>query len=1391
MCCHFVTRPYEPWRSIDSAGAIAITIFRLHEVVSVARFSEVGSGMTPPAHAGGRSGIRTTARGACHLDFIRPRDSISCMGNRAAKKRFSHRTQNEFHGVRGPWMLTRDNIQDILPLSPLQEGMLFQAMRQEARGDAAYILQIRFALVGPLNLAAFHVSWDELVARHDALRTVFRASGADRPLQLILRVVPTSLTWVEIPHPTAEAVAELARNERLTGFDLATEPPTRLVCVRLTADRTDVIWTFHHIVLDGWCVGLLQRELAALYAARCEGRPPALPPAPGYGRFIGWLGQHAPADTLGYWQRALDGITGPPTLPGHRDQRTLAAGARTRMMRTHHLVLDVAVSAVLREHAAAAGTTIGVLLQTLWGILLGRLNDTDDVVFGSVAAIRPPALAGSDAIVGLCINTVPLRIRFDWDRSLAAALIRSRDAMADWLENAHGSLPDILAQPRLGGFALNHLVTVENYPMTKAAEFAPGIVIDAVEADMPNSFDFSLTIFPEPALRATFSYDAAAFEPEAVPALATRYARLLRVAAEGMDRIAGAIDLLGDEERSDLVGPNSRGAGLATAPNVAAARRAVMAMAAERPALFHAGRVLTHRDLENRSLWLARDLSAAGIGPGACVALAAPISDRFCVAMLACQRLGAAFVPVDPAASADRIAYILRDSGAALLLIDGTDLMTDAPGTPPRFDLAAWRPGGTPECEPPDPPPGATAYVIYTSGTTGMPKGVRVGQASLLNYVAWLRSTGWFDETTRTILLNPPNFDLGYTALFGALLLGGFVALPTEPDRRDPARAIHMIVEQRVDFLKLAPSYLHALLEHPASGALADAPLRTVLLGGEEQRIDDLRRLAALCPTVRLVNHYGPTETTIGCIAGPLDQDVLAGMVSPQRIGRPVANTRILICDRAARPMPRGAAGEILVGGAALAEGYVDGKADLERFVTIGGERFYRTGDYGMWLDDGGILFLGRRDDQVKVRGYRVSMREVEALLRATGEVVDCAVLPTREPDGAIVLTAYVVLTDPLACDVRHLRERLSGRAPEHLIPDVIMPVSRLPLTENGKIDRAALALARPPPPVARPTTTGTPLEEELREIWRDVLFRENIDLDDDFFALGGHSLKAVRVLSRVRRRLGAELAIRDLFEYRTIRTLARRVEYGPSALSRTLVLRDDGAGSRSLFLLPPTLGTATAYKEMVDLLPGPLIVHGLQCAGFDRDERFPESIETMAADFASRIQSASPCQVYNLAGWSLGARLALETGLALERLGARTRLCLLDWAPRPADAPREEALRFEAMRGLPFWGRVIDELQAGLTPADVQRIEALARHLDGLAGATTCGGGLRADILCLEATGNAVAGEMAGLRALTSGLFRVVRVPGNHYTMFHPENIGPVVQAFGRYLAGAWPSLV
>lgn len=1292
--------------------------------------------------------------------------------------------------------LTREAIQAVYPLTSFQEGALFHDLLEQGQERRAYFQQLVFRIRGPLDVTAFEAAWNAVIARHDSLRTLFRPSGGQRPMQLVLKQHRLSLLHRDLSHlPLTKqepAITQAILADQTQPFDLTREVPLRMTVLQCSPLERVVIWSFHHILMDGWCISLLQGDLAAAYAARTGGPAWTPEPAPQLGQYLRWLGAHPEARNPAFWQQYLDDYQPQPLWP----RAPTVAPDQPRQHQVQALAFSEPLSHDLRQLASSLRCTLGTLWQALWGLTLARWQDWDDCVFGWVTATRPVDLPGAERILGPLINTLPVRLRLSPEQCFADWVTQIQQDSLQWQDHRHVHLAEI--NPGSHEALFDHFIAFENYPKDQRFGggeeiLAPGIVVQDVTPYMPNNYRFSVAVYPDAAIRMEFSFDAARIDPISVQRLGERLRLVAQQASANPQRRLLDFSVLTHAERRQLETWSQGAPSARTLPTIAEWLETRLAAV-----LQDANTTLNRQQLQQQVqaiAWALREHWGIQAGQRVAVLLAPGVA--MVSAMLACLRLGAAFVPLDPKAPVQRITHILGDSQASLLIQDADQApaLTLAHTTWAALLAQAQAAPTAPALPIPEADP--TAYLIYTSGTTGQPKGVCVGQQALLNYTAWLQRDIGLGPADCGLLLSSPAFDLGYTALFGLVLNGGRLIILSPEQWRDPEFIIDCILREEVSFLKITPSLLDVLLRAANRERLAEArSLQRVFLGGEPQSFALLRQFHAYCPWVQLFNHYGPTEATIGCIAGAMDPAFIAQPQPVQRIGRPIAGAEIHIVDRHLQPVAQDSQGELLLGGEGLAQGYQASAGEIAaaRFVTRPGpdgepRRYYRSGDYGYWLEDGQIAFLGRRDEEIKIRGYRVDLAGVADALRHLPGVRDAAVLAQPLPDGSLQLLGFVVATaatHPL--DPATVRQHLSAQLPDYMLPGRIHSVPEIPTTANGKLDRAALLAEAATRSAAGPAATPeslTATQSALRNLWREILGQQAIGLEDDFFALGGHSIRAIAIVSEIKRRMHCELSLADVFTYPRLRDLATQIDarqrqaHQPPGALHHLWLRNDPPATTDTPLwvwLPPTLGSPTVYQPLMAHVPGPLRCLGLFCPGFAGDTPWAESMEALGRAYADAILAldSPPTQ---LVGWSFGGVSALFTAQALAVHGLRPRLILLDCQPRlatdPRPDPQAQTVSFADVAAAGARGHsLVSTLTQNLSGADLADVERRAQHHDALAHHAIFTGRLSVPIIAIEAADEARRSAMQRLQAVTTGRFTHYASPGDHFSMLEEPNI-------------------
>ena len=1120
---------------------------------------------------------------------------------------------------------------DELPLSFAQERLWFLARLEP--DSPAYNVPTALRLRGRLSVPSLGAALDALLARHAALRTRF-ADRDGRPVQIVEEARPVTLRGLDLSRIDGAAreteLSRLALSEALRPFDLSHAPLLRAALVRLAPEDHAVLFAMHHIASDGWSSGILAGEIGALYAAALERRAPALAPLPiQYADYAiwqrAWLSGGTLDAQLAWWREALApaarGGALPPALELPTDRPR--GSQTTKRGATRFYSIPAERLHGLDRLAQEEGATPFLLFLSAFGALLGRASGQDDFAVGTLVANRTRAQV--EGLIGVFMNTLALRLDLSGDPSFRELVRRAKSLSLGAF--AHQEMPferivsEIQPDRDLGGSPLfSVMLLLQNAPAGALA--LPGLALERVAYEKTTSkLDLTLTLFQGAAgLGAQYEFDLDLFDPATMLRMGARFSALLAAASAEPDRPLSSWPAgTTPEMHQTLVEWNDRPAPYE--PRVCL-HRMVEAQADRTPGALAviadgvAGAELTYAELEERANRLANRLIGLGVVRGARVAIAVERSLDLIVAILGTLKAGAAYVPLDPSYPADRLAYLFEDSKVAAVVAQErfvASLPTAAALTVPvvRIDVDA----GLAEESASRPEVGSSpddlAYVIYTSGSTGKPKGVLIPHRAIGNRVQWQLWAHPFEPGERLLQKTPTSFDASVWELFAPLAAGGVLVFAQPDGHRDAAYMARAIAEHGVGTLQLVPSMLQAFVEEPELAR--GSTLRRVFAGGEALPTALARRLDERLG-IPLHNLYGPTETAIDVASRPRVGEVAGKTISP--IGRPLPNLKLLLLDRERRPVPLGVPGELCVGGANLAWGYL-GRPDLsaEKFVPdpeaalpfrpaadgFGpGARLYRTGDLARFLPDGEIEYLGRIDSQVKIRGFRIELGEIESLLRSHPQVAQAAVIARSGEEGGggdKRLVAYVVPAQGTAREdlsAADLKAFLGRELPEHMVPADYVTLEALPTLPNGKLDLAALPAPTDPAAVRAIAIAApkTPVEEVLATIWAQVLGLDAVSVSDSFFDLGGHSLLALQVTARARAAFGVPVKVRTLFEAPSVQQLARRIEAARAAAT---------AGAEPL---PP-------------LLPVP------------RDRPLPLSFAQERLWFLDRLLPGSP--VYNL----------------------------------------------------------------------------------------------------------------------------------------------------------------
>ncbi|MEW5926225.1 MAG: amino acid adenylation domain-containing protein [Gemmatimonadota bacterium] len=1319
-------------------------------------------------------------------------------------------------GVQAPPVVPTPRDGSPLPLSFAQQRLWF--IDRLEPGRPTYNMPFSLRLRGPVDARALAAALREVVRRHEALRTVFRAVEGE-PVQVVRSAAPFPLPTVDLgglPEDAREAEAlRLVAEDASRSFDLERGPLLRAALLRLGAEDAVLLGAMHHVVSDGWSMGVFFRELSALYAASAAGEPSPLPELPvQYADYAAWQRAHLAGEALegqlGYWRERLAGMPPLLELPTDRPRPPVASDRGGAVA----FALPTGTAAALRALARREGATLFTVLLAGFQALLARYAGTDDVPVGTAVAGR--TRLETEGLIGFFVNTLVLRGDLSGGPTGRALVGQARGRMLE--AHAHQDVPfeRLVEELRVERTRAHAPLFQAMFTFTPAA---PGDGLRLGEADVEplvaqvarEKFDLTLGMGGEgDALAGGLSYRTDLWEAATVERMAGHFAALLEGLAREPERRAAELPLLDGAERRQVVEEWGHVPG-ARAPELTM-HALVAAHAARAPgavALVWGEERVSYAELVRRAGRLANHLRRLGVGPESRVGVCLERSPEMVVALLGILQAGGAYVPLDPAYPRERLAYMLADSGADVL-VTVEPLLERCP-RPAGAAVCLDRDAAAIARESDAPPavevsPEGLAFIVYTSGSTGEPKGAEVPHRAVPGVFLGV-DYARFDAGETHLQHSSTSWDALVLELWGALLTGGRCVL--YPGRTsEPGLLGEQVREHGVTTLWLTSAYFNLVVDTRPEIL---AGVRQVMTGGDAVSAPHLRRARELYPELRLVNGYGPSECTVFSTCHVVPRG-FAGATVP--IGRPVGDRRVHLLDAGGEPVPVGVPGELHVGGPAVGRGYRDrpeltaAKFVPDPFSPEPGARLYRTGDLARWRPDGTLEFVGRADFQVKIRGFRVEPGEVEATLAGHPDVREAAVVAREDAGGERRLVAYAVPEAGAEPAAEGLRAWLGERLPEYMVPAALVVLERLPLTSRGKTDRRALPAPEWGAAERAYVAPRTPAEEALAGIWAEVLGVDRVGVADDFFALGGHSLLAVRLLARVERATGVRLPLAVLFAAPTVEALAAELRRGrPEGEGSPLVpIRPEGEGT-PLFLVHPVGGNVLAYAALARHLDPRRPVYALRSRGLAEGEAPAGSLDEMAADYLRALREVQPAGPYRLGGWSMGGVVAWEMARRLEAAGERVEtLALVDshlpallGGPRPDDE-RTRVRIFAADLGLPpgeldpageddgaggsHLRRVLERAHAaGVLPADVdagrmERLYAVFRgNLEALHAypARPYGGAV---LLLRAAERDPSAADTLGWERVAAGGVELRTVPGSHFTLVREPHAAALAAA-------------
>ncbi|KAA3617203.1 MAG: amino acid adenylation domain-containing protein [Calditrichaeota bacterium] len=1040
-----------------------------------------------------------------------------------------------------------ENIQDIYPLSPMQQGMLFHTLY--APETEAYSEQISCQLNGRLNVDAFKRAWQEVLNRHDILRSAFIWEDVDEPLQVVHQQLDIPFELIDWTDKSEElqkkSVKEFANEQRKIGFELNSAPLISIKIIRLNEKAYHFVLTHHHLLWDGWASPLILGEVFKLYDAYDNGNEIQLETPRPYSDYIGWLQQQDMEQAKAFWKNRLDGISAPTPLSVNKVSHT---GESEYKVVSHNF--DEQVSTKLQALAKEQQITLNTIMQGTWGLLLARYGRLDDVVFGATVSGRPAEIPGIETMVGLFINTLPVRIRVNEASSFLQLFQNLQMEQAETRQFEYSPLVEIQGQTEIPRDMplFESLLVFENYPVDEAMQQQDSeLSISGLDSFERTNFPLTLVSAPGKQVVLKVAYETAQFSDETIQRLFTHFENLLQAFVENPNQNPTKIPVLSQKEKQLTL--NEWNNTKSDYPEDLTIHQKFEQIAEQFPdetAIVGADPEATirisYRELNERANQLARFLKEKGVSKENVIAICLDRSPEMVIASLAVLKAGGAYVPIDSTYPPERIEYIIKESRSSYLIsTSGLEKIIPAVETETIFldqideKLTASKENLNLEIDPFN-----LAYIIYTSGSTGKPKGVMLRHGGLLNTVQAQAQDFKIDNSSRVMQFSSFSFDASVSEIFVALLNGAELHLSYRETILSKSQLTQFLNDRQISIITFPPSMLAVLADEQFPH------LKTVVTVGEACPIELAEKWRA---NTRFINGYGPTEATVGCVWGEINKPETETLTAP--IGKPIINDQVYLLDENFNPVPIGVAGELCIASPGLARGYLN-NPDLtaEKFIPNPfsenpGSCLYRTGDLARWLVDGRLEYTGRIDFQVKIRGNRIELGEIESVLSGHNQVREVIVLAIGDNTDDKKLVAYIVAENNEHPEIQSLKDFIKKDLPEYMVPLAFLNLEAFPLTSSGKIDRRAL-----PKPDSLELSSSVEfvaprnqVEELLAGLWGDILKVSRVGINDNFFDLGGHSLLATQLISRIRDAFDVELPLKALFDDPTIANLTTQID--------------------------------------------------------------------------------------------------------------------------------------------------------------------------------------------------------------------------------------------------------
>lgn len=1240
----------------------------------------------------------------------------------------------------------KSDVADIYPLTPMQEGMLFYYRLD--RNVPAYFQQALLHVRGTIDIELYEKTLNAIIQKYNILRTVFLFEKVKRPMQVVLKKRETKVYYLDLrgtlETEQEQAVEEFRQNDIKRGFDLQKDILLRVSIFRTGEETWHIIWSSHHILMDGWCLEMIFHDFSEIYGSLLKGEEVTRERAVPYSSYVLWLSRQDRQKGLEFWRQYLDDYNSPAIIPINHmpgsngtEQEEYSEFDANRFQ----FDFDPVEADGLNRLAQTCDVTLSMIFRAAWGLLLQRFNYSDDVVFGTVVSGRPPELENVDKIVGLFINTIPVRVKTKEPGEPFSHLLQRLHADAAAAKPyEYFALAEVQGLSSLNRYLINHILVFENYPFETTGEnngqeepcteetSDTGFCIEGGTFFERTNYDLNIIVEPDELPSVRFSYNQGVYAPDFIEKVATYLKNILDAVITNPHLPLDRLEMITEDEKSYIV--NNLNRDLDTSfpidktihalfeEQVEKTRDRCALAAVEDLKTGPATVSITYGILNQQADAVAQYLKDQGVRPGAIVAIMERRTIAMTAGIMGILKAGAAYLPVSPDFPGERIEYILADSEAGFVLDTEEEahsswliarreekekrlIDTIEPSFPKSYELRAA------SCTSSD-----LAYVIYTSGTTGRPKGAMIDHRSVVRLIKNDRERFDFRDNDSWTVFHSFCFDFSVWEIFGPLLSGGrTVIIDTLTARNTPA-FLETLVRENITVLNQTPSAFYLLSEFEIKKPGNDLKsLRWIIFGGEALNPVLLKPWLSKYPGTKLINMYGITETTVHVTFKEITSR--EAELGGSYIGGPIPTLSVYIMDRNLRLLPPGALGEIVVGGTGLAWGYLNRPGlTSERFVKnpytnilkTKDDTLYRSGDLARQTRGGDIEYLGRFDEQVKIRGHRIELKEIETRLATHDNIKAAVVLPCRSGKvknnrgTGIHLCAYYVPEGietapgkPLTELSLQLKEYLAKSLPEYMLPSFFIPLESLPLTSNGKINKSAL-----PPPDMEETQKKiipprTALEKQLAETWIEFLLpgskkqKPLLSVDANFFNIGGHSLNAAQMIADLENRFNIQVPLAEFFRAPTIRALAKylssQINSGQQAPGEPVnktnkknpVLLVKGEGQRVIFLFHDATGEVDVYMNFCHALTGDISCYGLR---LEKETVAPvnTTIQELAGKYSAAlmetVKSAGAGVSFSLMGWSLGGLIAFETARQLMHMGIKPgSLVLLD-VPPPSPAP-------------------------------------------------------------------------------------------------------------------------